>query len=380
MEALVNVLRPDFRCEGEALANVQRLEKIIFDATEKQAATASLVLEIKRLVLKGAAGTGKTYIALRLAKFFAESGLRVGFLCFNSLLGAWLKKEMGAAIGEHGYVGTFSKLMLELTNEQVPPGADSEFWRDLTKRALTQLIEADEGSKFDVLVVDEAQDLLQSDMVDALDLLLEGGLKDGRWVFSGDFSGQAIFAAGATEEKLLARLDRKGIAQATVTLRENCRNALRITENIQILTNPSIGYSSCLGADFPGEFKPHFGADSPEALSRILEKVIVELRRKFKPEEIVVLSRLNESTASSLATSQPGLNLRELKDAVPEYGFSGYSTVHAFKGLDAPAIILTDVASLGDSLFYTGISRGRQEVHVLLPEGMKQAYAAKIVG
>lgn len=380
VESLVKALRPDFHYEGEALANIQRLERVISDATEMQADIAFSFLENQRLVLKGAAGTGKTHVAVRLARYFAESGLRVGFLCFNSLLATWLKTQMAATAGERAYVGTFSRLMLDITGESVPQGAGREFWDGLTERGQARLLAHDAVPPFDVLVVDEAQDLLREDMVDVLDLLLADGLKAGRWIFAGDFSGQAIFSSGASEEQLLARLLRKGIAQATFTLDVNCRNALRVTENIQILTTPRIGYRSCLRSDLEGEFKPHFVTRDEAARRNKLKGLLTSLRTRFRPDQIVVLSPLaKRSLAASLSASEPDLHLYELEGPIPERGASGYATVHAFKGLDAPVVILTDVEDFDDALFYTGISRGRHEVHVILDESMKRSYAERIV-
>lgn len=379
MEALLCALRPDFHYEGEALANIERLEQVIRDTTEEQAAIASSLLDNRRLVLKGAAGTGKTYVAVRMARYLADSGFRVGFLCFNNLLGAWLKSELTDLSARNGYVGTFSRLLLDIAGEKVPPGAGKEFWEGLPERAQNRLVENDAGARFDVLIVDEAQDLLREEMIDVLDLLVEGGLKDGRWIFAGDFSGQAIFSSGASEEQLLARLERKGIAQATYALNVNCRNALRVTENIGFLTTPQVTYRSCLQAEFPGEFRPHFVRGTESAMQGKLKELLTDLRKKFPPEQIVVLSPRSTSTAAALASAESGVKLHELDGPMPKNGFSGYSTIHSFKGLDAQAIILTDVVDLDDALFYTGISRGRQEVHVLLNEGMKQSYANRIV-
>jgi hypothetical protein len=379
IEALVNKLRPDFHYEGAALANIQRLERFISDATETQAAIASSLLDNQRLVLKGAAGTGKTYVAIRLARYFAETGLRVGFLCFNNLLGTWLRRELADAVGQTGYVGTLSRLMLDILGECVPRDPAPAFWEKLATRTQKHLLEQDAEPKFDVLIVDEAQDLLREDMVDVLDLLLKDGLKQGRWIFAGDFSGQAIFSSGANEEQLLARLARKGIAQANFTLDVNCRNALRVTENIRILTDPHVGYRSCLHSELEGEFKPHFVTDDVAAKCKKLKGLLSSLRKCFGWDQIVVLSPATRSTAATVAALEPDLCLRELKGPSPDAGTSGYATIHAFKGLDAPAVILTDITDLGDALFYTGISRGRQEVHVLLDERMKELYAARII-
>jgi hypothetical protein len=44
-----------------------------------------------------------------------------------------------------------------------------------------------------MLVIDEAQDLLEDEYLDVLDLLVKGGLAGGRWAFFGDFERQAIY-------------------------------------------------------------------------------------------------------------------------------------------------------------------------------------------
>lgn len=382
VDSLVNVLRADFDYEGEALANVERLEKIISDATEEQAGMAASILDNRRLLLRGAAGTGKTFVAIRLARYLAESGLRVGFLCFNKLLGEWLKSELADELGKDGFVGTFSRLMLDITGERVPDAAGSEFWTGLTGRAQEQLVEQRAGEeRFDVLIVDEAQDLLREDMIDVLDLLLKGGLKDGRWVFAGDFSGQAIFSSGADEQQLLKRLESRGIAQANFTMDQNCRNALRVTKSIEIIASPQVAYRSCLNSELEGSFTPHFVGGGDVAKQKKLRDCLANLMRRFKPEQIVILSRKSGagSTAARLARSSPDLLLKEMRGAAPERGSVAYTTIHAFKGLDAPAVIVTDITELDDPLFYIAISRGRQEVHVLMDERMRKSYVGKLV-
>lgn len=50
-----------------------------------------------------------------------------------------------------------------------------------------------------------------------------------------------------------------------------------------------------------------------------------------------------------------------------------YSTIHAFKGLESPVVIITDIAELGHiettELFYTAISRSLEKVVVMVPAG-----------
>ena len=57
----------------------------------------------------------------------------------------------------------------------------------------TELDEAcNKGDKFDVLVIDEGQQLCRTENLDKLDKLLESGLENGRWRWFGDPQHQVI--------------------------------------------------------------------------------------------------------------------------------------------------------------------------------------------
>ena len=209
-------------------------------------------------------------------------------------------------------------------------------------------------------------------------------MKNGRWVFAGDFSGQAIFAAGADEHTLLSRLNKRGIQQATFTLSENCRNAKRVATNISILGGLSPGYSDILHSHLEGLVKPHFVGGTAEAKENKLREVLADLRKRFAPEQIVVLSPLAVgSIASGLAARDVQIGLTPLGTDGPVGGYIGYCTIHAFKGLDAQVVVITDIAGFGgqaqDTLFYTGLSRGRQEVHLILDTALKRAYQERVM-
>lgn len=59
-----------------------------------------------------------------------------------------------------------------------------------------------------------------------------------------------------------------------------------------------------------------------------------------------------------------------------------YGTVHAFKGLDSPAVILTDIASFGSArdqtLFYVGASRARDELTVLMSQNARPGFRKQV--
>jgi superfamily I DNA/RNA helicase len=68
---------------------------------------------------------------------------------------------------------------------------------------------------------------------------------------------------------------------------------------------------------------------------------------------------------------------------MPDSGASvRYTSVHAFKGLEAPAIILTDIENVDDeqskALLYVGMSRARVRLHVFMHERLRSRYDSMV--
>ena len=67
------------------------IERILCD---QQKPVLQLASWNSRVVITGGAGTGKTLIAMEVARRRAERGERVALLCFNQLIGDWMKKNL----------------------------------------------------------------------------------------------------------------------------------------------------------------------------------------------------------------------------------------------------------------------------------------------
>jgi len=61
--------------------------------TTEQYSALDLLADNRQCLFRGAAGTGKTMLALEYAKRMASAGNRTLLLCFNRLLGDWLHVE-----------------------------------------------------------------------------------------------------------------------------------------------------------------------------------------------------------------------------------------------------------------------------------------------
>ena len=133
-----------------------------------------------------------------------------------------------------------------------------------------------------------------------------------------------------------------------------------------------------------------YWAKSNEQVNKL--KVMLEklLSDGIPPDDIVLLSicKIENSVLNKLTDF---LNIRF--SPITDYGLQGkntifYSTVHAFKGLESPVIILTDVQAIETdydrSVIYIGMSRAKSCLLLLAHENLKdsisQAVMKKLAG
>jgi hypothetical protein len=92
--------------------------------------------------------------------------------------------------------------------------------------------------RFDALIVDEGQDLLQLALLDPLDRTLVGGLEQGRWCLFHDRNNQAgLF--GPAEPEALDMLNSFGPTHVRRTT--NCRNTRQILELVKTSLGADMG-------------------------------------------------------------------------------------------------------------------------------------------
>ena len=387
LEAMIALMRRDFEYPAVGGIALDVAEQSIRRFTEEQFVALDLLEENDRVLFKGPAGTGKTLLAIEAARRAVRSGKSAILLCFNSLLGAWLKREVAdvseeaKSLGIAFHVGTLSGLMLGLQKSAVPDRPESGYWNvDLPLRATEALLTGESAfPAHDVLILDEAQDLLADPMLDVLELITRGGLSAGRWAIFGDFERQSIYA-GLDGQASLDRLrSRAGSNFTTSPVRINCRNSPRIAEAVTLTSGLTPGYSRVLAdaecCDVDAVFY-RSSSHQAEQLAMVLKRLI----RKFSADQIVVLS--TRADASSCAAGMPSagedVSLTPYKGDL--LGATGvrYASVHAFKGLEAAAVVLTDIDSIdeahGKSLLYVGMTRARHSLTMLINDRARGQY------
>lgn len=387
LESMTALMRGDFEYAAMGGIALDVAEQSIRRFTEEQFIALDLLAENDRVLFKGPAGTGKTLLAIEAARRAVRSGRSTILVCFNNLLGSWLKRETAIvaeeakALGVSFHVGTLSSLMLSLQKSPVPDRPESGFWAvDLPLLATEALLTGD--SKFpahDILIIDEAQDLLSDPMLDVLELITRGGLSAGRWAVFGDFERQAIYA-GLDGQAGLDRLrSRAGGNFTTSPLRINCRNSPRIAEAVTLTSGLAPGYSRVLAETESSDVDPVFYKSASHQAEQLLT-TLKRLLKKFSPDQIVVLSTRSDvsSCAAGLAASNGDLVLTPYRADVSNAVGIRYASVHSFKGLEATAIVLTDIESVDDahgkSLLYVGMTRARHSLTMLINDRARGHY------
>ncbi len=169
---------------GKLKSKVEKLSEDIFktyyDITNS---------DYKKIKIQGIPGTGKTFLATKLAEHESVAGNKVLFLCYNILLGKKLKENLSDY--ENIEVLTFESFInkLGISYDDEVDNEDKKFkLKDLDKdkeiaylkNALeNSIVEADEIFQFDTLIIDESQDISE-EFWDFFTELVNA--KDAKWV------------------------------------------------------------------------------------------------------------------------------------------------------------------------------------------------------
>lgn len=368
-DRVAGLLRPKFELATVAGDRRRAHKSQLISFIDEQFLALDAVAENRSVLFSGPAGTGKTFLAMESARREVATGKQGRLLCFNRLLG----KRLVADMADHDglTVCTFHQELLRLAGlPHAPNNPTPRFWsEELPERAIETLINSGPAIVSDFLIVDEIQDIATELYLDVLDLMVDGGLKDGRVLLFGDFERQAIFVNETGRERIRTRSPHL----TSHKLIHNCRNMPRIGYQVNLLCHLQPGYQRFRRHDDgidPTLWQYRAGQDQ----SALLVAAIRELRDEgYELNEIVVLSPQRDNSTAATTYDQWLRQILKAADGLPARpGQVQYSTIHAFKGLEAPAVVVTDLdhqAATTDnfeSLLYIGMTRATDRLIALI--------------
>lgn len=380
VEELVSTCIPVRRRRTEDRQEISRREQEIERVLrEQQRPVLRLVRANRRVIVSGGAGTGKTLIAMEVARRAAESGQRVALLCFNRLVGEWMTAKMKSPVPAlpNLVVGRAIRVMADMAGLEVPDNPPDSFWDvrlpELLEARLTDP-EFFPEAVFDYVVLDETQDILARRQIwDCLKLFIAGGLERGSFVLFGDFENQVL----SERDTMIGNLNEcEGVARPSHwRLDENCRNYSVIGETAVLLSginqNVYSGYLRAGGSEH--NYDIFFYSDDRAQLEK-LGLWISEFRTQgYRNAEITVLSFCGAAAGAAQRLASADQRLQPAWRGGDRIGFT---SVHAYKGMENKIVILTDLSSgeqgLSRDLFYVGMTRATESVRLLCAESARQ--------
>lgn len=380
IKEIVSVLRGDFEL-------VQTVRSLIGDSRRELASLSAAQFSVldfalndhnPKILCDGAAGTGKTLIAMEATRRLAAEGKKVLLLCFNTQLSRFLASDAIEA-GDAVKISTVHKFMVDLIRRggfdqqlrsaSAAPDYFASIVPGLFEKAAYALIEEDELPQYDVIVLDEAQDVLNGPIMNCLDLVLSGGFRSGRWL---------VFLDTNLQSKIYIRMDEqvleilRSYGPSEFVMRDNYRNPKAVITELCGVT----------GADAPVcrralrstvDYRV-FVNDREEGQK--LKALIIELMRDgVAPGSISILS--GKTRDEACVTRHPpdvGQSICHIEDETGHCPIDAISaaSVSAFKGLENDVIILTDVPQLdplsdwGRAVLYVGMTRARSKLFMLV--------------
>jgi hypothetical protein len=352
INGIIELLCPDAEFRWDPESRVKHTRERLKDLCNAQISSLTSLLSNRRVIVRGGAGTGKTFLGGRWATQAWLEGDQVLFTCYNDPLAGSVREEFGHSFGENVTIGPFIRLALSLQGMpplEIPENASQEWW---DTQAIGHIMSnwPKVGEFFDTIIVDEAQDFSPA-WIALLESLLD---PDGRrrMLLLAD-EGQGIYEKGFV-------FPQADDGWVHVELQSNFRNARPIARVLRrgLGGAPSPLYSpEGLGVQF------HPATDI-ENLAAVVE---AELERILEDEERsaagVCVATLHSSVRDALRTRLELVRWEDRGD-----GAVVCENVHRLKGLEFDSVILVGMdpadADL-TTLLYIGVSRAVSELIVV---------------
>ena len=313
IQEVVRFLRPDFDMVPSLSSRVDDLYREMVQLTEEQYRFIDAIGETERIICRGGAGTGKSFLAIETARHELSEGKNVILTARGEVFLKFLRTRI-----------SHPNLLVLSTSE------------------IIERVKSDNFHLYDVLIVDEGQDLMTLEHLSCFDQVVQGGLEKGRWRWFMDANNQAgIYDCYQKDADMLLR----SYGTADLRLKRNCRNTEQIVSETELSTGADIGEIMVKGKGPPVIYRRVDGQnDTAEKLAEQLKKWTVE---GALLSEIVILGilPLKKSSAAKLPLKWfkliEVLSCSNILISMPNRLL--YSTISDFKGLERKFVAVVDL-------------------------------------
>lgn len=346
-------------------------EAKLIQLTEWQSAALSGLYVNERMVISGPAGSGKTMLAVATARHLTAKDKQVLLLCFNRSLAEWLREILPVSCYPKLKINTFNALCADWCKRTGIPysvpdqePARQEFFRNTASELLCQALDSIHD-RFDSIVVDEAQDF-EPEWWLPIELLNKHE-EDGSLYIFYDPKQDLFVNKKLSFPSNAARFD----------LPINCRNTRRISD----LCSTIRGVEIPAAAFAPDGCEPKIEVISDRNLRALaIEQQLKEWLRegKLNASQIAVLSPYRPDGNGCSVGNRPKIAGQTVTND-PARWREGHgllvTTIRSFKGLEADAVILTDIGQPSEGPFsvadlYVACSRAKHLLTIFCSEEM----------
>ncbi len=364
---LVNLLSPSWDLRPRLSATIPAEQRELGRLTVEQFVMLDFLGRHRRVAIAGCAGSGKTTLAVEKARRLAREGFRVLLTCFNVNLARFLRREgtLPASVD----VVNFHKLAEGLVQRAGMSGKgslDDRYFDVVLPELLMDAVDR-LGTQYDAVIVDEGQDF-RNDWWIPLECLLHAPDHGILYVFFDD--NQNLYRAAQSIPLELAPFP----------LTRNCRNTQHIHGKVRQFYRSQIVPVAQGPLGRPVEMYVY---EDSRGLKRTLRQVLHRLTadEQVEPADIVVLTPKGRDRSTLWRLGRLG-NFTLTNQWSPGSGEVFCSTVHSFKGLESPVVILAEIGSFGtqdlESILYVGCSRACNHLIVLASQQLRARVRRKL--
>ena len=337
LNKVVNSLCSDEPMLKSLRREIDEVSKLIYAATIEQERVLVAAKSNSRLLIKGPAGSGKSTLAIHEIDHQLKYGKSVLYSCSSKGMSQWIASM---------YAGD-SRIKV-LTNEQLVETSHNH------------------DKKWDVLIIDEAQDLQMGPLFFAYDNLLRGGISSGTWRMFLDPFQSVLYEGESLESQFLI---------------SGNPFQLELMDNVRTTTGIAAAASALGHVN-----RMDGGINGPEVFLRYCKKNEISVSVRERIDLLVSLGLKRSEILLLSLNSQDFSNDVELRDLVSPLGGNlddnlvSYSTVADAKGLESVAVILFGFSEF-KSFFarqqaYIGATRATTFLSVILEHNVESEVAS----